>query len=247
MTPRGILLSFALAVMCLQAASLHAVVIRHDKSHADALALGGRFAAAGRVVPDGGCTLIAPSWAVTAAHVAARLRPGSLVEFEGTPYAVKRVIGHPDASGPAGAPLEVDLALIEFTTPVKGVKPVPLYKERDELGSLAFVVGYGDYGVAGASFQRTDGQRRAVTNEINDVGPRRVFMTFDAPPSGSTLEGVGAPGDSGGPALIEANGQLLLVGVSSASMNGKPGTYGVVDVYTRISSYVDWIEENIAS
>jgi secreted trypsin-like serine protease len=29
-------------------------------------------------------------------------------------------------------------------------------------------------------------------------------------------------------------------------MNGKPGTYGVVDVYTRISSYVDWIDMTIA-
>ncbi len=223
------------------------MVIRHDKSDADALALGRRFAATGRVLPDGGCTLIAPSWAVTAAHVAAQLRPGSRVEFEGQPHTVKRVIAHPDATGPAGAPPEVDLALIEFTAPVAGVQPVALYKSRDELGRAVFIVGYGDYGSARAPFQRTDGKRRAVTNEINDAGPRRVFMTFDAPPSGSALEGVGAPGDSGGPAFIELTGRLLLVGVSSASMNGKPGTYGVVDVYTRISSYVDWIEKTIAS
>ncbi|MEO5821070.1 MAG: trypsin-like serine protease [Vicinamibacteraceae bacterium] len=241
-----ILLAFTLAVLCPQATALQAVVIRHDKPDADALALGSRFAAAGRVVPDGGCTLIAPSWAVTAAHVAARLRPGSRVEFEGTPSVVKRVMAHPDASGPAGAPPDVDLALIEFTAPVAGVQPIQLYKGRDELGRPVFIVGYGDYGVAGAPFQRTDGKRRAVTNEIDDVGPKRVFMAFDAPPSGSALEGVGAPGDSGGPAFVEVNGRLLLVGVSSASMNGKPGTYGVVDVYTRISSYVDWIEKTIA-
>ena len=246
MTRSGILRPFTLTVLCLQAAPLHAVVIRHDKSDADAVALGRRFTAAGRVLPDGGCTLIAPSWAVTAAHVAARLRPGSRVEFEGTPQIVKRVIAHPDATGPAGAPPEVDLALIEFVAPVAGVQPVALNKSRDELGKAAFIVGYGDYGVARAPFQRTDGKRRAVTNAIDDAGPKRVFMTFHAPPSGSTLEGVGAPGDSGGPAFIEANGQLLLVGVSSASMNGKPGTYGVVDVYTRISSYVDWIEHTIA-
>lgn len=245
MTPPRVCLSFTLAVLCLQAAPLQAVVMRHDKSDADTLALGARFAAAGRVMRDGGCTLITPSWAVTAAHVAAGLRPGSQVEFEGTPYAVKRVIAHPDASGPAGAPPEVDLALIEFTAPVTGVQPIPLFKGRDELGRPAFIVGYGDHGVAGA-FQRTDGKRRAVTNAIDDVGPKRVFMTFDAPPSGSALEGVGAPGDSGGPAFIELNGRLLLVGVSSASMNGKPGSYGVVDVYTRVSSYADWIERIIA-
>ena len=225
---------------------LDAVVIRHDRSDGDTVTLGRRFAMTGRVRPDGGCTLIAPTWAVTAAHVAARLRPGAIVEFEGTPYTVKRVVAHPEATGPAGAPPEVDLALLELTAAVKGVEPVALYKGRDELGQTAVIVGYGDFGVAGAPFRRTDGTRRAVSNRIDDAGPKRVFLTFDAPPSGVALEGVGGPGDSGGPALVELDGRLVLVGVSSASMNGKPGAYGVVDVYTRISSYVDWIERTMA-
>lgn len=237
---------FTVPVLCLCAAPIHAVVIRHDRADAEAVTLGRRFVMAGRVVPDGGCTLIAPAWAVTAAHVAERLRPGAIVEFDGTPYTVKRVVAHPDATGPAGAPPDVDLALLEFTTVVKGVEPVALYKGREELGLTAFIVGYGDYGVAGAPLRRTDGTRRAVTNRIDDAGPKRVFLTFDAPPSGLALEGVGAPGDSGGPVLIEVDGRLVLAGVSSASMNGKPGTYGVVDVYTRISSYADWIERTMA-
>ena len=246
MTPATVLRWSILLVLCLCVAPLHAVVLRHDRADAEAVTLGRRFAAAGRVVPDGGCTLIRPAWAVTAAHVAARLRPGAMVEFDGTPYTVRRVVAHPDATGPAGAPPEVDLALLEFTTAVTGVEPVALYKGREELGRPAFIVGYGDYGAAGSPFQRTDGRRRAVANTIDDAGPKRVFLRFDAPPAGLPLEGVGAPGDSGGPALIEADGRLALVGVSSASMDGKPGTYGVVDVYTRISSYVDWIEKTIA-
>jgi hypothetical protein len=246
MTPADLLRTSVLAVLCLQAAPLHAVVVRHDKSDADALTLGRRFAAAGRAMPDGGCTLIAPAWAVTAAHVAARLRAGSRVEFEGTAYTVNRVVVHPDAAGPAGAPPEVDLALLELATPVAGIQPVAIYEGRDEVGKPAFIVGYGDYGVAGMPFRPTDGKRRAVTNVIDDAGPKRVFMTFDAPPAGSALEGVGAPGDSGGPAFIEVDGRLFLVGVSSASMNGRPGAYGVVDVYTRVSAYADWIERTIA-
>jgi len=34
----------------------------------------------------------------------------------------------------------------------------------------------------------------------------------------------------------------LLVGVSSAAMNGKPGRYGVTEVYTRISAFTAWID-----
>ena len=180
---------------CASGGAVAAVVIRHEQRR-DALALGAD-ALRPPVMADGGCTLITPV-GVTPPRGCALV--GSQVEFEGTPYAVKRVIAHPDASGPAGAPPDVDLALIEFTAPVAGVQPIPLYKGRDELGRPAFVVGYGDYGVAGA-FQRTDGKRRAVTNEIDDVGPKRVFMTFDAPPSGSAFEGVGG-GRRGGTAFI---------------------------------------------
>lgn len=245
MTFASIPRSFTVAVLCLAAAPLQAIVVRHDTSDTEALALGRRFVAAGRVMPDGGCTLVTPTWAVTAAHVAARLRAGSIVEFEGRPYPVKRVIAHPDASGPAGAPPEVDLALLELTSAIEGIPPAPLYEGRDELGKAVFIVGYGDYGIANAPFRRADGKRRAATNRIDDAGPKRIFMRFDAPPSGSTLEGVGAPGDSGGPAFVEADGRLFLAGVSSASMDGKPGAYGVVDVYTRISTYADWIEKTI--
>lgn len=244
--PTRILGSLTLAVLCLLATPLQAIVVRHDRSDAEAVALGRRFVAAGRVLPDGGCTLIAPTWAITAAHVAARARPGSVVEFEGRPYIVKRVVAHPDATGPAGMPPEVDLALLELTAAVPGIDPVPLYRGRDELGLAAFIVGYGDYGVAGMPFRRTDATRRAATNRIDDAGPKRLFMRFDAPPSGLALEGVGAPGDSGGPAFVETNGRLSLAGVSSASMDGKPGSYGVVDVYTRVSTYLEWIERTMA-
>lgn len=53
-----------------------AVVIRHDRADADALAAGAPFEAAGRVDPDGGCTLVSPRWAITAAHVAAECSHG---------------------------------------------------------------------------------------------------------------------------------------------------------------------------
>ncbi|MCZ6873199.1 MAG: trypsin-like serine protease [bacterium] len=218
-----------------------AVVIRHDKDDADVLRLGQRFDAVGRVLPDGACTLVAPTWIATAAHVAASITADSRIQFGNTKYAVKRTVIHPEGGKRRGRPPEVDLALVELADSVKSIKPIELYKERKELGATLFIVGYGDYGSPKSGLKRTDHRRRAVTNVVDDAGPLRIFMTFHEPPEGTEHEGVGGPGDSGGPALLEQDGKLYLVGVSSGSMNGKPGQYGVTDVYTRVSSYIEWI------
>lgn len=246
------ILGFAAVLTLLSSVMLNsvnavAVVIRHDRDDADALRLVERFDAVGRVLPDGGCTLIAPTWAVTAAHVAASIPRDGKVRFGDNDYAVKRTVLHPEGVGPRGTPPEVDLALIELAEPVRQIKPVELYVGRKELGQTLSIVGYGDYGNPRTGLKRTDFKRRAVTNVVDDAGPRRIFMNFDEPPAGSKYEGVGGPGDSGGPALLEEGGKLFLAGVSSASMNGKPGQYGVTDVYTRVSSYVEWIRTTMNS
>ena len=136
--------------------------------------------------------------------------------------------------------LEADPRL-EDGNPVRG--ELRLVDEIDELGKTVFIVGYGDYGNPVTGFKKSDAQRRAVTNIVDDAGPRRMFMKFDLPPKGTELEGVGGPGDSGGPALIQQNGKVYVAGVSSASMNGRPGQYGVTDVYTRVSTFIEWIEK----
>ena len=222
-----------------------AVVSRDDRKDAELLRLGARFDAAGRVLPDGGCTLIAPTWALTAAHVAASLHAGSQVQFGDDIYAIKRIVIHPKGVSPRGRPPEVDLALLELTAPVEGVAPLPLYRGSMELGKPVYIVGYGDFGTPARGLTHADGRRRAVGNIVDDAGPRRIFLKFDAPPHGVPMEGVGGPGDSGGPALIEESGKLFLAGVSSASMDGKPGQYGVTDLYTRVSSYASWIDSSI--
>ena len=238
-------LSALTCLLVLMLSEASAVVIRHDKADADMLRLAVRFEAAGRVLPDGGCTLIAPTWVVTAAHVAASLVPGSQVQFGERKYAVKRTVLHPEGTSPRGVPPEVDLALVELAEPVMEVKPAELYRGRKEKGQTAFLVGYGDYGTPRAPLDHSDGRRRAVANVVSDAGPRRIFMRFDEPPDTHQYEGVGGPGDSGGPAFLEEGGTLFIAGVSSASMGGKPGQYGITDVYTRISSYVEWIDDTM--
>jgi hypothetical protein len=213
------------------------------------LALGERFAAAGRVLPDGGCTLIGPDWVATAGHVVQHARLGTLrVRFAETEYNVAEVVLHPKAEAERpGRPPEVDLALLRLAEPVVGVEPAAIYRDADEVGKTLALVGYGDVGNGNEQPRRSDGKRRAATNVVDDAGPLRIMMKFDEPPGGTELEGVSGPGDSGGGAFLEKDGSVYLVGVSSASMNGRPGRYGVIDVYTRVSSFADWIDEAIGA
>jgi Trypsin len=238
-----------LVTICLAAATASAVVWRHDVPPAAALALGAKFPAVGRVRPDGSATLIAPTWVLTAAHVGAIIKADSTVEFEGKRYAVKRVVMHPKGiADPArpNQPPEVDLALLELATPVTGIAPLALHRAQDEMGKPLAIVGYGDFAAAGAPLVLTDGQRRAVMNAVADAGPKRLFFPFDAPPAGEPLEGMGAPGDSGGPALIEVGAVWQVAGVSSGSQ-GEPGAYGSTDIYVRVSSYLDWIDATLGA
>ncbi len=221
-----------------------AVVGRHDVSDERLVSLGKEFSATGRVIPDGSCTLIAPQWAITAAHVARSIRPGTgRVAFLGREYVVKRVVMHPKGKSRRQGPGGVDLALIEFKEDVADVTPTPLYRETDEEGGTAYIAGFGDIGDGKKRPVRSDGRCRAVTNVIHEVDADHIFMKFDPPPGGTELEGVGGPGDSGGPAYVRQDGKAYLVGVSHASMGGKPGRYGTTDIYMRVSSQLDWIDK----
>jgi hypothetical protein len=241
----NVVLPFVFVTLDILTPPVDAVVIRHDRDEAAAQKLATEYDQVGRILPNGCCTLVAPTWAITAAHVAASVKPNDSIEFNGKKYTVKQTVLHPEGKGPANTPPEVDLALIELTDSVLNVTPAKLYADDDELNQVVVIVGYGDFGTPSQKLKRTDGKRRAVTNKIDDAGPRRIFMKFDQPPAATEHEGVGGPGDSGGPALIRLHDDVYIVGVSSASMNGRPGTYNVTDVYVRISSYRKWIEQKI--
>ncbi len=239
-TVMGLLVFSWITVLCAPARGL---VGRHDRKDEALLALGQRFPATGRIDPDGSCTLVAPTWIVTAGHVAHQIRPGVHSVYFGTKkYTVKRVVMHPDCKPSGHRPPEVDLALIELADPVKDVTPAALYRKNDETGKSIIVAGYGDLGDGTSRPRFTDGKLRAATNVIDSVRPARILFDFSKPPAGTDLEGVSGPGDSGGPAFVEIDGRPLLIGVSSAAMNGKPGRYGVTEVYTRISAFAPWID-----
>lgn len=241
MRRRGLVAILAFAAFATLPAT--AVVWRADATDAQVLALAADFDSVGQVAKGGLATLIAPRWALTAAHVAHPLVPGDLIRFGARDFAIARVVIHPQgAADPEHprTPPEVDLALLELAeaVPADVASPRLPGRAQDELGQVAVIAGFGDHGPQGAPLARADGRLRAVENRVDDAGPLRLFLAFDAAPTRARpLEGIGAAGDSGGPLFIRG----VLAGVSSGA-DGPPGEYGTTDVYVRVSAHIAWIE-----
>jgi len=198
-------------------------------------------------------TLIAPQWAITAAHCTqdsplaramAAPAPAFEVRIAGRPHSIDRVVRHPSWDGETG----VDMALLRLSEPVDGVRPAPLYLAGDEPGLRVLMVGWGGVGTGLTGAKAPDPHLRVAGQRIDRADGHELVWAFDAPHSGRAEpdEGISGPGDSGGPALLEAGeGVRCVVGVSSRQeTDGKPeGVYGVREYYARVSAAADWIRE----
>jgi hypothetical protein len=230
------------------------MIIRHDCSDRQSLVDPSKWPAiTGFFRGHGAASLIAPRWLLTAAHVARHIPTDrrTFVELREQQYAVARVIPHPNWQDTCEQEDDdivgdtVDLAVVELESPVEDVRPFYLYTDFDESGQEVLLLGAGQYGNGLVGARGYDRQLRRVTNIVDDSDAYWLKMRFDAPPGGTALEGVCGLGDSGGPALIQRDSQLLLAGVSSwQHQGGRPlGLYGCIEHYARVSCYVDWIRE----
>jgi hypothetical protein len=221
------------------------IIRRADRDDARYLAAGARYPAVLALGRAGGATLIAPDWLLTAGHVAAAVRQRGSITIMGREYPVQRVDIHGDwrELGPH------DIGLVRLGRPVERVKPLGLYRGGQERGAVATLVGHGGAGRGDSRARTEDGRTRAATSQVDSVSAAWLYFSFDAPPGGTDLEGAPGPGDSGGPAIIRVNGADLVAGISSAGFDGRegPGSYGAVDVFTRVSTHVGWIDSVMRS
>jgi hypothetical protein len=234
----------ALIFFTILASPSQAIIIRHDRDDARYLELGSRYPAVCLVGRDGEGTLIAPLWVLTAAHVAADIPANSMTVTFDREYRIENIVIHPEWRD-RGAH---DLALIRLQEPVSGIEPVSIYTSTDEVGKIVTFVGRGDTGTGLTGPRVMDRKKRGATNKIESADERWLYFTFDDPPAATDLEGISGPGDSGGPALLEKDGKLYTLGVSSWGRPGKQGrgTYGAGEGYTRVSKYAQWIMRQTA-
>jgi secreted trypsin-like serine protease len=264
-----------------------ASTIRHDRADQDyrTHAAEPQFDPVGRYSAGavfGSFTLIAPQWALTAAHVVDSNLNGDLSDdsITGDSLTVGGVTRHAtQAVVPVGIGSNrgwngnindgFDIALVHLDQPVTTVVPATLYTSFQELGQTITSVGFGQSGTGKTGAVGASGTKRAVDN-VADLfvtfsnGATALRYDFDEPAprispnnSGSTtpldLEGLIAPGDSGGGVFIFDNDGWQLAGVNSGTYpffsypdaTSDTSTYGDAALFTRVAAYQDFILGNI--
>lgn len=193
-------------------------------------------------------SLIDKQWIVTAAHVANELKTGNKVQFKTDFYSIKDVIKHPlwkERHFP------YDIALVQLASPIKDATLAKLNHASTEMGKITTFVGRGDYGngLVGVGVAGADKQLRAAHNAVVGVQEQWLQFVFDRDANALPLEGISGPGDSGGPAYLVSADSVCLMGISSwqnaESTNWEEGKYGVIEHYSRISYFRDWIEQRL--
>jgi trypsin len=222
--------------------------MRPDRDEAEYLELASRYTSSVALGERGGeGVLIAPRWVLTAARVARGLqaaKPAPAIAIGGRPHEIESFHIHPDWKDGGHS----DIALILLREPVAGIEPAAIYRARDEGGQGAIVVGHGFAGRIGerAPAARGDLRARAGINTVDRVSPLGISLRIKPPDDASDLQGASVPGDEGGAAYIERDGIPRVAGIAFAiadtSGDGVAGNAGDWDLYTRVSSFAEWID-----
>ena len=207
-------------------------------------------------------TVIHQQWALTAAHCVEQTLLGNTlangrdfaVLVGGQDREIDAVIIHPEFDLENAA--DVDLALLRFKQTSTTPRAMPLHVQELELDSIVTLLGWGYFGLGTTGRQYNDGSLRLARNRITDVD-RRFKIRFDDPRDRASqalpLEGVPSLGDSGGPALLENEDGLFLIGITvgEVTVNGfseeTQGEYGAIAIYEIVALQLDWIETVIGS
>ena len=206
-------------------------------------------------------TLISPHWAITAAHCTRQTpmlrtleqQESFSLSIAGKQYEVARLVIHP-LNDTADQMHSVDLALIRLDRDVDNVIPVQLNREANESSQEVSLLGWGFTGIGTLGLQYNDGKFRRARNRVHEAGQWLSFQFDDPRESGNQaldLEGIPSLGDSGGPALLETEQGPVLMGIALGELEegeSPPvqGLYGTIQLYERISSHLEWIEQVIA-
>uniref|UniRef100_A0A1A9W879 CLIP domain-containing serine protease n=1 Tax=Glossina brevipalpis TaxID=37001 RepID=A0A1A9W879_9MUSC len=162
------------------------------------------------------------------------------------------VIPHPDYYDGEGSNRHHDIALIRLATDVKFtyfIRPIclPLPQQRRDInvGEFLIVAGWGRTLLARQSNVKKQLAVPVTGHEecANKFQTRRISVITSQLCAGGEFSKDSCDGDSGGPLMRKLNNRWYLEGVVSfghyCGLQGWPG------VYTRVSDYIDWIQQTV--
>ncbi len=256
-----------LLLLCLVLMPADAIVIRHDTGYTRYFASEADYPGVFPLSRQGRrkvcvATLVAPQWALTAAHcltetpIQETLAAGGVfaVEINRQSHVIDALYQHPGWPGAGSArllPQQTDLALLHLATPASASAVIGLYRGDQEQAQTMTFLGWGFTGIGTTGTAAADGRLRFAQNTVERAAERLRFE-FDDPrdTEATALEFEGIPGldDSGGPALISEEGVMQLAGIAVGELThqaDRTGRYGAVVVYERISRHLDWIDAQV--
>ncbi|MCX7032476.1 MAG: trypsin-like serine protease [Arenimonas sp.] len=249
-----------------------AVVIRDDVADLDHRMAASEFPALADLPGEGHGVLIAPQWAITAAHAVSWQHALDVVVIGGTPRAVRSVVIHPGYKSPPQPMIEAalksgdweaffaftgssdDIALIQLAEPVMDVAPVPIHGGA-VMGKVVRIIGRGATGTGSGGHALNAPRRTDLRHGYNTISVsegRWIGYRFDEPPNALALEASTGSGDSGGPILVAVGDEWQLAGIAAwkrgivTGTQVQPGRYGETSYGVRLGNYADWIESTIA-
>lgn len=246
------------------AAPAIAVTIRDDRPDSSYLNLGAQYTSVGQFIGStstgsysGSGVLLSPEWVLTAGHVADTSTGSLTFRINGGSYTASQWYAHPNWSGDLNT--GYDISLVRLSQNV--VAPTSaLYSGGSELSKVGTCVGFGNTGKGSTGYNLFDGQKRGAQNVVdaylNSTG-RILISDFDNISKGQQkkdnvtgsaspldLEGIIAPGDSGGGMFINEGGRTYLAGIISwlGARDGYTNAdYGDYSGVIRVSSHLNWI------
>ncbi|KAF8787876.1 Clotting factor B like protein [Argiope bruennichi] len=183
------------------------------------------------------------------------VRVGSIKVLEGTQHLIDSIIIHPQY-----LPREHynDIAVVRLKEPINfesNVRPIclptsPEIRRKQLLGKEVTVTGWGDQDFGGKratilrevtvkviNISSCDKSYEPVRGSTLPRGITRQFICAGVPEGGKDA----CQRDSGGPLMLLENSVWILVGVVSFGFQCAKAEYP--GVYTRVTDYLDWLEE----